>query len=82
MPTVLDIDGFHLSIFPPPREHGPPHVHVRRAGVGVAIDLPRAGRPVTVRAVQGMRNVDVVHAVRIVEDHVELLLRHWRRYHG
>ena len=82
MPTVLNVDGFHIRILVPPREHGPAHVHVRKAGAVVVINLPDGDKPVGIRTVRGMRAADVVAAFRLVEANVEMLLKQWRRYHG
>ena len=78
MPVVLRLNGFQVIIFLPPREHGPPHVHVRRAGGEATIGLS----PVAVREVVGMRATDVVRAVGIVEDNLAQLRQAWRKYHG
>ena len=32
MPIVFRLDGFEVVILLPPREHGPAHVHVTKAG--------------------------------------------------
>ena len=41
MTTVLRAHGFRVAIYPPPREHGPPLVHVFHAeGVSIVL-LPR-----------------------------------------
>ena len=82
MPTVLKDGGFHLRILLPPREHGPAHVHVRKAGAVVVIDLPDANQSLGIRKIRRMRETDVMAAFRLVEANVELLLEHWRRYHG
>lgn len=82
MPTVLNADGFQVRIRLPPREHGPAHVHVRKARAVVVIDLPDGDRPLGIRTVRRMRAVDVVAAVRLVEANAEMLLEQWRRYHG
>jgi len=82
MPTVLVQDGFRVVIYGPSRERGPPHVHVWKAGREVIIELPLPGGSQRIRVVAGMRPPDVAKAFRIVEDHVELLLRCWRKYHG
>jgi hypothetical protein len=37
---------------------------------------------VFLRSVSGMRTPDVIRAFRLVEEHTELLLAHWRKYHG
>jgi hypothetical protein len=82
MPIVLESDGFQVRILLPPREHGPPHVHVLRAGAEVVILLPQDGRALTIRSVYGMRTADVIAAVRLVEAHLTLLMQAWRKYHG
>ena len=82
MPTVLRVDGFQVHIFLPPREHGPAHVHVRKAGAGVVISLPDGGQLLGIREIQAMRDADVVAAFHIVATNVDALLEHWRRYHG
>ena len=82
MPTVLDVDGFQVRIRLPPREHGPAHVHVWKAGTHVVINLPQGDQPLGIRIVHRMRDLDVVAAVRLVEANVELLLTEWRKHHG
>ena len=81
MPTVLRMAGFRVVIFLPPREHRPPHVHVWNASGEVVIELAREGRPQLIRTVARMRASDVAAAFRIVEEHTDYLLRHWREYH-
>lgn len=82
MPTVLDHDGFKVRVLLPPREHGPPHVHVSKAGGSAVIVLPVDDHPIAVRSVAQMKDADVVNAVRLVERSVTVLLAAWRRYHG
>ena len=77
MPTVIQRDGFRVVIFLPPREHGPAHVHVRKAGTEVVITLD----PIGIRVVERMRAADVVQAVRLVEDNRAHLLKEWRKRH-
>jgi len=82
MPTVLRVDGFHVVIFLPPREHKPPHVHVRNADGEAVILLAGPGTPQTIREVAGMRTADVAAAFWLVEEHTAHLLERWRHYHG
>ena len=82
MPTVLRIAGFRVIIFLPPREHLPPHVHVRNASGEVVIELAALGRPQTIRDAVGMRSHDVATAFWIVEEHMDFLLKRWSDYHG
>ena len=82
MPTVLNVDGFQVRILVPPREHGPAHVHVRKTGTVVVINVRDGDQPLGIRTVRGMRAADVVAAFRLVETNVEMLLEQWRKYHG
>lgn len=82
MPTVLRIGGFRVVILLPPREHDPPHVHVRNANGEVVIELMTAHKRQTVRHVWGMRASDVTKAFWIVEEHTDYLLECWREYHA
>ena len=82
MPTVLRDAGFRVRILLPPREHGPAHVHVFKAGSVVVIDLPDKDQSLAIRSIQRMRDVDVVAAFRLVEANVEMLLEQWRKHHG
>jgi hypothetical protein len=78
MPTVLRRAGYEFLIYNPPREHGPAHVHVFRAGQQVVIDLD----PIRVTRAGRMPTRDIVAAVRLVEGHQEFLLTEWGRIHG
>lgn len=78
MPRVHEEHGYRIYVLPPPREHGPPHVHVIRAEGEVLIDLD----PVGVRQVYAMPLRNIVRAVRIVEDNRDKLLAAWRTIHG
>lgn len=90
MPTVLRAPPFRVIILNPPREHGPPHVHIRKGfGVGegeVVIALGVTGNGVTervsVREVYQMATRDVVAAVRLVEANLAQLREQWRALHG
>jgi hypothetical protein len=82
MPTILRHHGFSIVIFLPPREHAPPHVHVRNASGEVVIMLGSDGRPQQIRTISGMRDVDVADAFWIVEEHSSFLLERWYAIHG
>lgn len=78
MPVVLRHNSFDVIIFYPPREHGPAHVHVRKAGAELVVSLS----PVEILSVGRMRDVDVMAALRLVEANVEYLLGEWRKHHA
>lgn len=71
-----------LVIFLPPREHAPPHVHVRHAHGEVVIELGSRQQRGTIRSVCGMSDHDVRRAVAIVESHLEHLHDCWSQHHG
>lgn len=87
MPTYLRSDGFVVRIHGPPREHGPPHVHVhvhrgREGFVVVGLRLGAQRGRVWLREDFGLSRRDILAAVRLVEQHAEQLLSHWERMHG
>lgn len=81
MPTVLRAKGFRVVVYPPEREHGPPHVHVYRAEGEVVILLPIDGDIPRIRSATSMSNPTIVRAFRLVEDHADFLLREWSALH-
>lgn len=83
MPTVVRVGGFALKVYGPPREHGPPHVHVEhgRSGV-VVIRLAIGSSPARVWKVYGLTSRDVVRAYRLVERHETEIRAMWRQIHG
>ena len=83
MPTIVREGGFRVQVHSAPREHPPPHVHVERRGQGeVLIELGIHEPRLTIREVRGMRDRDVLTAVRIVERHYDRLMKAWRAIHG
>lgn len=77
MPIVLRALGFDISIYLPPREHGPAHVHVRRAGERIVFWLD----PIGIRDMR-MSDANGRAALRLVVQHHAYLLAEWRRIHG
>jgi hypothetical protein len=81
VPTVLRAGGLRVVILLPPREHAPPHVHVRDASGEVVIELADGARKQSVRKIAGMRTRDVAAAFWLVEEHTKYLMARWREYH-
>lgn len=90
MPTIIIEGAFRVRILNPPREHKPAHVHVVKSGGSDGEVLINLGQPDTndglwgplsLREVYGMRQKDVLQAVRLVERHLDLLRYEWRRIH-
>ena len=83
VPTVIRQGGFRVSIFGPPREHGPPHVHVYKGSAAVVvIRLGLPGQGIAIREIHDMKRADVVKAYRLVEAHAETLQKAWEDIHG
>lgn len=77
-PGVLREEGFTVFVFLPPREHGPAHVHVRKAGAEVVLLLEDG----SVQSARGMSDRDVAVARRIVLDYQDALVRYWEYCHN
>lgn len=80
MPTVLRRGGFSVLVRLPPREHGPPHVHVQAGGAECEFWIGRSA--VRVKAIHSMTDRDVRAALAIVAAHARFLLSEWTRLHG
>ena len=79
---MLEVAGFSVRIYLPPREHGPAHVHVFRGGGQAIILLGDDSMPPAVRDVYGMTDREALAAYHIVKTYQAQLCRAWRRYHG
>lgn len=82
MPTVLRVGGFSVRMYSPPREHGPPHVHVVHAGEEVVILLGDSEHAPRIREKTAMSSADTARALTIVAEHQALLLHLWGHYHA
>lgn len=82
MTEVIREGGFTVHILLPPREHGPAHVHIRRAGAEVVIRLGSPAQPARVWEVYGMKDSEVVRAMHLVQRHLAQLRGAWERIHG
>ena len=82
MPTILRADGFQVVMHGPPREHPPPHVHVKYGTSGVVVlRLATQTSEQKVWAIFGMKERDVRRALRLVEVNHAMLIRAWREIH-
>ncbi|MFW6079019.1 MAG: DUF4160 domain-containing protein [Gemmatimonadota bacterium] len=72
--------GFSFRIYPD--DHGPPHVHVWKAGVHVRILLGDDSDPPCLWTVHGMGAKNARRAIALVERHHTRLLNGWKRIHG
>lgn len=81
MQTVLRANGFRVVIYPPQREHGPPHVHVYAGGGEAKILIPLGDEEPTLERARGMREDLAWRACRLIADHAEFLLAKWSGLH-
>jgi len=63
-------------------DHPPPHVHVKRRDGEVKVSIPRSGEHVQVLRVHDLATHEAMRAVRLVEEHRQLLLLAWETIHG
>jgi hypothetical protein len=81
LPTVLRQAGIAFRIYV--NDHAPPHVHAVAPSGFAKIEIGSAGAPPSVLKVgKGMKDQDLLKAVRVVEREWSLLLAAWRRVHG
>lgn len=82
MVTVHREGPFRVAVYPPPKEHGPPHVHVIRDENEVLINLGDENTAPSLRENRGLGAPDVRRALGIVMEQQEALLAEWRWLHG
>jgi hypothetical protein len=82
VPVVLRAGSFRIVIYLPPREHGPPHVHVDADDGEIVVELARGVEPARIRRVRGLSTSDAMAGFRVVESNLEFLRTCWRKYHG
>ncbi len=80
MLTILCQNGFEVAI--PVDDHPPAHVHVRKAGRELVVNLGRDGGRPSVRRNRGMNRSDLAKAIQVVHQHQTKLWKAWRQYHG
>lgn len=80
MPTILRQAGFRVMIYV--ADHPPAHVHVKKAGGELIVNLGDEETAPSIRANNSMAKSDERQAVRIVEDNQDGFLIAWRELHG
>jgi hypothetical protein len=83
MPIVFRQGNMIVRIYPPPREHPPPHVHVVFRGIGeVVVMIGARDRGPHIHQDYGVPARLVVAAYRLVADHQDAFLHAWEGLHG
>jgi hypothetical protein len=80
MPKVLERDGFQFYIYY--NDHIPSHVHVKKAGGEVILQLGDAETKPSIREVRGMSFTEVKRALAIAAREQQHLRKSWTRIHG
>lgn len=76
MPVIIRSSGFRFIILP--GDHDPPHVHIRKAGGELIINLGIDGGEPWIRNVYRMTNRDIEAAFAIIEANNDLFLKRWK----
>lgn len=80
MPKVWAQDGFKFYVYP--NDHKPSHIHIKKAGKEIVINIGDTNTKPNVREIRGMDLKDMSKALRITAERQEFLLIEWRRIHG
>ena len=79
MPKVWEQDGYKFYIYT--NDHNPSHVHVKKIGKEVVINIGSRTTKPAVREIRGMSQKDMSKALKITAEKQEFLLEEWRRIH-
>lgn len=77
MPTIINVNGFRIIIWP--ADHEPPHVHVFKGKGEAKINIASPHNLVTV---YDLTKQDIRQALELVAENESLLLVAWREIHG
>ena len=77
MPTIIEIDGYRVVIYP--NDHLPAHVHVFKAGSEVKVDIASdPPRPIKVSGT--ISNREIKAALELVANYRGQLLQEWKKW--
>lgn len=66
-----------------PNDHVPPHVHIVRGGMVLAvIHMAYNGKAVSIRENLGLKRRELAQAVRVVAENNDLFIQEWLKIHG
>jgi hypothetical protein len=80
MPTVLNLDGLRVVIYP--NDHRPAHVHVIEDDREAVFDLCCPDGPPSLRESYGFARRDATRIKQMLESNLVSLCADWRRIHG
>ena len=80
MPTILNINGFRIIIWP--ADHEPPHVHIFKGDGEAKIYLGNDDNAPHLAMIYGLTRQEARQSWELVAKHQKALLAAWRRIHG
>ena len=80
MPTVLQLDGLRVVIYP--NDHRPEHVHAIGGGGEAVFNLRCPKGPPELRENFGFARPRLERIIDELTNHVAVLCQEWRRIHG
>lgn len=78
--TVLETDKWKIKIYAPPREHGPPHVHVILKGSKLEVKINL--RDLEIMGHTHLSKRAAKEIVRYVHENYDFLMDCWEKLHG
>lgn len=79
MPTILNISGYRVIIWPD--DHEPPHVHVFKGSGEAKINLGNVNEVPRLVTIHGLTKQEIRFAWEMVAENQAVLLIAWRRIH-
>ena len=80
MPTIININGYRVIIWPD--DHAPPHVHVFNGDGEAKISIGNNGEPPRLITIHNLLRPEIRQAWEIVAKNQTALLNAWRKIHG
>lgn len=79
MGLIIENSKWKIRIFPPPREHGPPHVHVVAKGMDAEVKINLETLEVLGKTTFSKKAVKEI--IRFIFENQDYLLKAWEQIH-
>lgn len=80
MPTIININGYRVIIWPD--DHAPPHVHIFKGDGEMKISIGNNGELPRLITIHHLSKQEVRQAFEIVAENQNVLLTAWEKIHG
>lgn len=80
MPTIININGFRIIIWP--ADHEPPHVHVFKNNGEAKISIGSVDELPQLIMIYDLTKPEIRQAWELVAEHQQVLITAWRNIHG